>query len=74
MIIIANDQAKLPCTLREAPLRPQAERFRWSDQARLQEEGQDHEKNCAEIGMHQVQGQVAEGFEALQDLRTFQRA
>lgn len=37
-----------------SPLRSQAEGLRWSDQAHLQEEGQDHQEDCASYGVHCV--------------------
>jgi hypothetical protein len=40
---------------RKETLRPQAVRIRWSDQARLPQEGQDNEEGRVEIGMRQLQ-------------------
>lgn len=50
-------------------LRPQTEGLRWPVQAYLQEEGQDHQEDCAQNGVHCVQDQEANRHQAMQALR-----
>ena len=53
----------------QASLRQETAGFRRSDQAHLQEEGQDHQEDCAAYGVHRVQIPQADSPEALQALR-----
>ena len=52
----------------KAPIRPQAVRLRWSDQACLPQEGQDYQEGCVEVGVRKVQDQGAVIAEAMQAL------
>lgn len=53
---------------REASLRPQADWVWRSDQASVQEEGQDHKEDCAENGVRIVQKEEAGASEEVQAL------
>ena len=44
---------------RKAPLWPQADWVRRSNQASVQEEGQDHEEDCVKNGVHHLQEEEA---------------
>merc|ERR1719376_775371 len=57
----------------QASLRQKAVRIRGSDQARLPQEGQDHQKSGTEAGVHQVQGEEAAAVEEVQALRAGRR-
>merc|ERR1711931_312827 len=58
---------------RQASLRPQAKGIRRSDQAHLQKEGQDHEKDRPQIGMHGLQAQRSSHHQKMQAFRARRR-
>jgi hypothetical protein len=53
----------------QAPLRQEAERFRWTDQARLPQEGQDDQEDHPQNGVPEVQVQEAVRHQEMQALR-----
>ena len=53
----------------KASLRPQAIRLWWSDQARLPQEGKDHEEGCPPSRMYRLQVQGTTAIEAMQAVR-----
>merc|ERR1712097_26936 len=65
-----QDWQGLPVRTREAPLRPQAAGLRWSDQACVPQDGQDHQEDRAASGVCRVQVQIALRTQALQALRS----
>jgi len=54
---------------RKETLRPKAVRIRWSDKARVPQEGQDHQEGRAKTGVHTMQDQGTAVAQALQALR-----
>lgn len=58
----------LPIRSGKAPIRPQAVRLWWSDEARLPQEGQDNQEGRAEVRMHELQNEGPAGTEAVQAL------
>merc|ERR1712227_773934 len=55
----------------KASLRQEAVRIRWSDQARLPQEGQDDQEGRPPARVHRLQVQDADGSQALQALRAW---
>ena len=53
----------------QAQIRRQAEGLRWTDQARLPQEGQDHEEGHAQARVHRLQAQKMQGHRQMQDFR-----
>merc|ERR1711872_587101 len=64
---------RLSSRSRQAALRSQAEGIRRSDQAHLQEEGQDDEEDRAPTGVHRLQAQGSSHHQEMQALRTRRR-
>lgn len=56
---------------RQAAVRPEAVRFRWTDEARFPQEGEDHKEDLAAYGVLQVQAEVPARDQALQALRAW---
>lgn len=56
---------------RQAAVRPEAVRFRWTDEARFPQEGEDHKEDLAAYGVQQVQAEVPARDQALQALRAW---
>ena len=65
-----TDETGLALRPGEATIRPQAVRLRWSNKARLPQEGQDDQEDCAAVGVRCLQDQDAISTEAMQALRT----
>jgi hypothetical protein len=53
----------------QAQIRPKAKGLRWSDQARLQEEGEDHKEDHTQNGVLRMQGQETDRPQEMQTLR-----
>lgn len=54
---------------RKAPIRSQTVRLRWSDEARVPQEGEDNEKGRVEVGVHSMQDKGSAVAEAMQTFR-----
>lgn len=68
---VADVIARVCLSRRQAAVRPEAVRFRWTDEARFPQEGEDHKEDLSAYGVQQVQAEVPARDQALQALRAW---